>query len=131
MQARGEESHTGEGNILNELPALEAASDRIAAEIAQLSAALSDRCAWSAAVGADHTSIVANAAQEAFQALERAERETENFVKFAEELRTELRTLGDLEVAVRRILQAIEVLEARAAEVLTKKRNHPNRDVFL
>lgn len=121
MLPSAHEEGSGDGSSSAEISELLTSSDRIAAEIAHLSEALEDRLGWSAEAGANHAAIVGEAARQASDALERAERETENFLAMARDLQARLRALADLEVAVRQILLSVEHLEAKVSEILPQE----------
>lgn len=95
------------------IASLTAASEQLAAEVAELSASLGERASWSARVTANHTSIAAASSLDALSAVGRAEDVCAKFLAAAGALRSEIRTLHELDTAVRRVLAATSQLEAR------------------
>lgn len=92
-------------------------ADRLAKEVAHLSAMLSDRAAWSANLTAEHTKLSNQAASEALAAVEQAGSETALFLASASKLREECSALYDLRVAVKNLLSSVALLEAEASKL--------------
>lgn len=96
---------------------LQETADRLANEVAHLSAKLSERAAWSAKLTAEHTNISNQAASEALVAAEQAESETAAFLSAARTLREECSSLLDLREAVKVLLKSVASLEEEATKL--------------
>lgn len=107
--------------VLDTVASLTVASEQLAAEVADLSAALGARASWSARVTADHTTIAARSSNETLAAVARAEDACAKFLVAANALRSEIDTLRELEAGVKRVLVATAALETRVDRVLAAK----------
>lgn len=96
---------------------MEETADCLAKEVAQLSAMLADRAAWSASVTADYTCVSKRAASEALTAVRRAEIETAEFLTAAKKLREECSSLYNLRDYVKHLLSSVALLEVEARKV--------------
>lgn len=98
---------------------LEAATERLADEVAALSASLAQRAAWSASITAEHAVAMGGAADEALAAVAGAREQTRGFLDSARVLAEEFPALYELQDATKRVLGVLTSLEARVDKDLS------------